>query len=469
MMEDPGTVPIIEVHSDNFHEMWPSLLLALKSASFVAIDTELSGLGNRKKLNAKSIDERYATVCELARSHSVISLGLSCFKLQGTAPSTTHSDTEDRLPLGDATTLTAGTNRQFRYLVQSFNIPLLCSESYVVDPAALTFLIGHNFDFNMQYSRGLPYHRGNDVPEDRKPETRSIRRLFSELLVSDVPIVFHNALIDLVFLYQCFYCDLPPTLASFLADLSEAFPGGVYDTKFISEFKARWPASYLEYIFRKSERENTMSVFRESSHIRLTFPCYQGITTDVTYRCPSQTDGVDTGQQEAPEPCKAFGAHGWCSAGKACSKSHDIDVILDSEEKATEKKRQRRTKHNRKRTSADDGDTAMDTATNSCDDDSSEETDTMCRDSIKSTCRGSHSAGHDAFMTGFTFAYYISKYTKCRSQSETISFCDIDCSDLANRVCLTGKNIPLQIVKSNFAKTSKNHREKLEWLKLAMA
>ena len=133
-----------------------------------------------------------------------------------------------------------------------------------------------------------------------------------------------------------------------------------------------------------------------------------------------------------------------------------------------EKKRRRRTKHKRKRTSADDGDMSMDTTSNSCDNDSSEETD-MCHDSVKSTCHGSHSAGHDAFMTGFTFAYYVSKYTKCRSQSDTVSFCDLDCSDIVNRVCLTGKNIPLQIVKSNFAKTSKNHREKLEWLKLAMA
>ena len=131
-----------------------------------------------------------------------------------------------------------------------------------------------------------------------------------------------------------------------------------------------------------------------------------------------------------------------------------------------EKKRRRRTKHKRKRTSADDGDISMDTTSNN---DSTEETDTMCHDSVKSTCHGSHSAGHDAFMTGFTFAYYVSKYTKCRSQSDTVSFCDLDCTDIVNRVCLTGKNIPLQIVKSNFAKTSKNHREKLEWLKLAMA
>ena len=54
-------------------------------------------------------------------------------------------------------------SRQSKYLVQTFNIPLLCTESYVVDPAALKFLIAHNFDFNAQYSRGLPYHRGNDV------------------------------------------------------------------------------------------------------------------------------------------------------------------------------------------------------------------------------------------------------------------------------------------------------------------
>jgi len=63
----------------------------------------------------------------------------------------------------------------------------------------------------------------------------------------------------------------------------------------------------LAFLHHCSERENTSNGFRESSHVQLTFPSYQGVTTDVTYQRTRQTDVADTEQQDAPEPCKAFG------------------------------------------------------------------------------------------------------------------------------------------------------------------
>ena len=156
-------------------------------------------------------------------------------------------------------------------------------------------------------------------------------------------------------------------------------------------------------------------------------------------------------------------AHGWCSAGEACPKSHDLGVILDSEGKVVEKKRRKRARHNKKGTSAGDIEMSVDTTGNGC-----ENGNGTCTDGAKSTIRtGSHSAGYDAFMTGFAFAYYVGKYAECRSGSEMVSFVDVHRSDMTNKICLTGKDIPLQVVRSSFAKTSKNHRDKLEWLKLA--
>jgi target of EGR1 protein 1 len=74
-----------------------------------------------------------------------------------------------------------------------------------------------------------------------------------------MPIVLHNGFIDLIFLYEHFYAKCPDDLQKFVADLSEIFSGGVYDTKFISDFHDRSSASFLEYSFNMSLFENTLN------------------------------------------------------------------------------------------------------------------------------------------------------------------------------------------------------------------
>jgi CAF1 family ribonuclease len=70
-----------------------------------------------------------------------------------------------------------------------------------------------------------------------------------------IPIIIHNGLMDLMYLYYSFYTDLPSNLQVFAADLSDMFPGGIYDTKYISDYVSKEPVSFLSYLFKKYERE----------------------------------------------------------------------------------------------------------------------------------------------------------------------------------------------------------------------
>jgi len=70
-----------------------------------------------------------------------------------------------------------------------------------------------------------------------------------------------------------------------------------------------------------------------------------------------------------------------------------------------------------------------------------------------------HRAGFDAYMTGCVFAWAVVAY----GQSSTVSdapACSVTNSEFVNRVYLGGKDFPLQVTHSSFAKPSKCHLDK---------
>lgn len=52
-MADALRGTVVDVSRDTAKDNWPILVKAVKAADFIALDLELSGLGNRKALRAK--------------------------------------------------------------------------------------------------------------------------------------------------------------------------------------------------------------------------------------------------------------------------------------------------------------------------------------------------------------------------------------------------------------------------------
>jgi len=441
-------VPVIDVHRDNFEKHKNGIYEAMDAASFIALDCELSGLGDRKRLNSPTIDERYKNTGLVAKTRSIISLGLAMYKLR---------------PPGEG--------KAWRYEVKTYNIMVLCSEDYIVEPGSLRFLVEHGFDFSKQYSLGIGYRRGNDREDDPSPQP--LRDLFSHLVACKHSLVLHNGLIDLIFLYHNFYAGLPVQLQTFVADLADMFPAGIYDTKYIADFVTRTQASYLEFVFRKEQRVNAEKEKKGRPHIALSFPHGEG-SEDVEWRfC-----GLDDGKVEE-EICLSYANHGHCVDGESCKLSHNIDTIISQKEEESDKKRAK--KRRRKDGDCEGQDDSGGKVQFLSGEDSENGSNVIVKKGVEENgkvesngtangkevkYKGGHRAGYDAFMTGFAFATFLVHQTQLPVDPPDFKPKTICADKLVNKIYLVGKEFPLLLQKSSFAKNSVQHDGKMRKLGL---
>ncbi|KAK3747585.1 hypothetical protein QZH41_015816, partial [Actinostola sp. cb2023] len=199
--------------------------------------------------------------------------------------------------------------------------------------------------FEEHLDKGISYHKGADK-EPCDYTNCSVRNLFVHILLANKPVVLHNGLLDVVFLYHNFYCNIPDKLDVFTSDVYGMFSAGVLDTKYIAEHKLREPASYLSYIFRKSQRYNINSQDSSQKHITIEFPEETSTRRLVEHLCCHEQSKLESDETSSIQICDLYAAHGFCRRGADCHLSHNIDHILDKQDEKVISKKKRK---NRKR------------------------------------------------------------------------------------------------------------------------
>ncbi|KAI9301519.1 ribonuclease CAF1 [Cunninghamella echinulata] len=469
-----------EVDNDNFSSLYDSILDVISQAHYIAIDTEFSG--HKKDIN-KNMEDRYKDLSDIIRSHSLLSFGLTVITDSSIpATATTTSTTKDGKDPSKATL----------YQFSNFEFLTLNQQSFKIDPTNIKFLVENGFDFSRIFQIGIPFTSGNNSPYSSSTSTsyhkkhnnnnnsdsnnELLRQLWHSILrvihEKSIPIIVHNGLLDIMYLYDSFITSLPSKLSTFVADLVEMFPSGIYDTKYISTSLVGESKSYLAYLYCKYSRLQEEQ--KESSHYSWSIQMLPNLKTNQNKTSESTTiktvankfnsihdDKSDNDNDREMSPakkrrlrskkfkdkkntsgiCGQYSQHGWCTKGGECTLSHDMDVILDFD-LGIKKSGNIELNHHNNTNNEKEEEQSLIIKNGSVNDNKNSEESNMSLSSSISEPRRDHASHFDAFMTAFVFCYYKSTLSK-----ETLS-------DSINKLNLMRLNIPLRIAESHYSKPS---------------
>ncbi|KAJ2611011.1 hypothetical protein EV177_003693 [Coemansia sp. RSA 1804] len=312
-----------DVTRDNIAPLFKDIRDIISRAKFVAIDTEFTGLvlSNASRLfrfntaewvtRATDMKEKYKAMANIARTHALLSLGVSVYSRRHVSVPGSFN-------------------------VNNFNFTLQAQNSHLINPSSVSFLARNGFDLTRQAAKGIRFFSSpNPDPvvvktEEINEEGRMIREIFLDLVRLRKPLVIHNGLFDLVYLYQSFFGPLPDTYESFVYDLHEMFPGGIYDTKVIVEGADPTTASFLAYAYHKSERIQKRRALADEPALDIRL---RNRLKDESPK-PSEPQPAGASSKSGTQRyCSDFAVRGHCKLDQKCPLSHDINFILDCQER----------------------------------------------------------------------------------------------------------------------------------------
>eukprot|EP00833_Pecoramyces_ruminatium_P004047 jgi/Orpsp1_1/1178079/evm.model.c7180000063948.1 len=332
----PKPLPSIPLYNDinknNIIELQLIINYIIDSSSLIALDTEFTGLGRISDgIRAQNLEDRYRALKNVVSNYALVAFGLSLFQ------KSIKSKEEPNC---------------IHFQNHSFNFLMLSQHDYMQSSKSMKFLIENGFDFNTQALKGIPYFPGeNKRLNDNNPLTEYnnvMRRIFNRILrrAKKAPVVVHNGLMDLMFLYQSFFAPLPDKLDIFLSDLAKMFPSGIYDTKYIADYVIRESSSFLSYLFRKEERMQLYNKnIKNGQYVKCLIKKRINCIEELKRKKVPMKRPLDTGKIY----CEQYAAHGFCIFGKECTKTHNLDVILDEQMKEKLKPSKRKRRKDRKK------------------------------------------------------------------------------------------------------------------------